>query len=243
MALKAGYKGKVEIGATAIGGATTWNYSGSVRNMHAQDAFGDEIITHIPLQVEGGEITITGNYLMHEDTGQQLLKTKYDSGDPITDIKLYTDKAGSIYLTPDSGTTPASYVTVTNYDNVANDKSAVGTFTCTLKVSGKMKPMGTSSSVQVVTTGIHGLIATACEFVGELVSMGGQTPISCYFEYGTTLSFGTDTSGSADSLTAVGLFGAPSGTLVTGTKYYYRAVANYDTDKYAYGAIKEFTTP
>lgn len=141
MTLKAGYKGKVKIGATTIGGATTWSYGGSARVMLEDTEFGDEHLTHIPGQIEGGEITISGNYLMFEDTGQQLLKTYFDSGDPITTIALYIDESGSVYMTPDDTTTPASYATITNYDNVDNDRSGVGTFTCTMKVSGKLKPI------------------------------------------------------------------------------------------------------
>jgi len=141
MALKAGYKGKVKIGATTIGGATTWSYSGSTREMLEDTEFGDEHKTFIPGQIEGGEITISGNYLMDEDSGQQLLKTKYDSGDPITDVALYLSEADSFYMTPDDSTTPASYVTISSYDNVDNDKAGVGTFTCTMKVSGKLKPV------------------------------------------------------------------------------------------------------
>jgi len=141
MALKAGYKGKVKIGATTIGGSTTWSYSGATREMLEDTEFGDEHKTFIPGQIEGGEITISGNYLMDEDTGQQLLKTDFDSGDPITNIALYLSETDSFYMTPDSTTTPASYVTITNYDNVNNDKSGTGSFTCTMKVSGKLKPI------------------------------------------------------------------------------------------------------
>jgi len=137
---KAGYKGDIYIGAVRIAGGATWANSGSVRTMLPTDEFGDEIVTDIPGQITGGEITITGNYLMSQDAGQQLLKTYHDSGNQITTIKLYISETDGIYLTPDSTTTPASYVTVTNYDNITHDKSGVGTFTCTMKVSGKMKP-------------------------------------------------------------------------------------------------------
>ena len=141
MTLSAGYKGKVKIGAVSIGGVVTWSHSGDTRNMYAKDEFGDEVITHIPLQIEGGDITMTGNYLMDEDTGQQLLKTRFDAGTQITDIALYLNVTDGHYLTPDNTTTPASYATVTSYNAVGNDKSGVGTFTCTLKVSGKMLPV------------------------------------------------------------------------------------------------------
>lgn len=138
---KAGYKGAIYIGSTKIGGGTTWNYPGSVRTMLPTDEFEDEIVTEIPGQITGAEVTITGHYLMSADAGQQLLKTKFDSGDPITDLMLYISKTDAIYLTPDDTTTPASYATVTNYDNVAHDKSGTGTFTCTIKISGKLKPV------------------------------------------------------------------------------------------------------
>lgn len=138
---KAGYKGAIYIGAVKIAGSATWTYSGSVRAMHPTDEFGDEIVTDIPLQITGGEITITGNYLMSQDAGQQLLKTRFDSGDQITDLKLFISEADDIYNTPDNTTTPPSFVTVTNYDNVSHDKSGVGTFTCTMKVSGKLLPV------------------------------------------------------------------------------------------------------
>lgn len=138
---KAGYKGKVLIGAVEIAGSATWSYGGSVRTMLPTDEFGDEIVTDIPGQITGGEITVTGNYLMSQDAGQQLLKTRFDSGDQIKDLKLYISETDVIYLTPDNTTIPASYVTVTNYDNVAHDKSGVGTFTCTFKVSGKLLPV------------------------------------------------------------------------------------------------------
>ncbi len=140
MALKAGYKGKVKIGATTIGGSTTWSYSGAVRELLEDTEFGDEHKTFIPGQIEGGEISITGNYLMDEDTGQQLLKTNFDAGTAITNVLLYLSETDSFYMSPDDTTTPASFVTITNYDAVANDKSGVGTFTCTMKVSGKLKP-------------------------------------------------------------------------------------------------------
>ena len=138
---KAGYKGAIYIGAVQIAGGATWSYGGSIRTMLPVDEFGDEIVTDIPGQIIGGEVSITGNYLLDTDAGQQLLKTKFDSGDPITDLKLYISQSDGIYHTLDNTTTPPSYCTVTNYDNISHDKSGIGTFTCTIKVSGKMLPV------------------------------------------------------------------------------------------------------
>ena len=137
---KAGYKGKVKIGSVTIAGSATWTYGGSVRNMIPTDEFGDEIITHIPGQIEGGEVSITGSCLISQDAGQQLLRTRFNDGSQIIDLKLYISETDDIYYTPDDTTSPASFVTVTNHDNIAHDKSGTATFTCTIKVSGVLKP-------------------------------------------------------------------------------------------------------
>lgn len=237
---KAGYKGDVYIGATKIAMAS-WTHAGGERQMQAVDELGDEVITDVPLQIRGGTITLTGHYKLDTDVGQKLLKTRFAAGTQITDLKLYTDQVSGVYLTPDDASTPASFATVTNCTNVGDDKSGIGTISATLLMSGILKQMGDTALVQVVSTGIHGLTAVLAEFVGDLLSLGGETPITCYFEYGTTISFGTDTT-PTDDLTAIGMFGCASGTLVTATKYYWRAVGLYDTDKYVYGATKSFTT-
>ena len=138
MALKAGYKGRIKIGATVVAGCATWSYSGDVREMLEDTEFGDEIKTHIPGQIEGGELSISGNFLIDEDSGQQLLKTRFDAGTQMTDLEAYLSETDSFYLTPDSATTPASFATCTSYLAVTNDKSGVGTFTATFKISGKM---------------------------------------------------------------------------------------------------------
>lgn len=138
---KAGYKGDIYIGAVRIAGGATWSYGGSVRAMLPSDEFGDEIVSDIPGQITGGDITITGSYLMDRDAGQQLLKTLFDSAEQVTTLKLYISYADGVYHTPDNSTSPPSYVTITNYDNISHDKSGTGTFTCTMKVSGKLTPV------------------------------------------------------------------------------------------------------
>lgn len=133
---KAAYKGKVKIGAVTIAGSATWNYSGDVRTMIPTPEFGDEIITHIPAQIEGGEITITGNFLEAQDEGQQLLKTRFRAGTGMTDLYLYISETDGIYMKPDDTTTPASFATITNYNTVTHESSGIGSFTCTIKISG-----------------------------------------------------------------------------------------------------------
>jgi len=243
---KAGYKGDVYIGAVKIA-AATWTSTGGERQMQAVDEFSDEIITDLPLQIRGGTITITGHYKMDTDVGQKLIATRFAAGAQITDLKLYTDQVSGIYLTPDDTTTPVSFATVTNCRNVGDDKSGIGTFTATLLMSGVLKQVGDTASVQIVTEGSHSLVATEAELVGTLTSYGGEGgAINCYFEWGLTTSYEiADSSGSSDDFTAeIGMFGYKVAAGLSGTNvYHYRAVAKYDTDKYAYGVDKTFTTP
>ena len=241
---KAGYKGDVYFGTTKVA-AATWTHAGGERQMQAVDELGDELILDVPLQIRGGVITITGHYKLDSDTGQQLAATRFASGAQITDLKLYTDNVGATktYLTPASG----SYATVTNCRNVGDDKSGIGTLSISLLMSGVLEQVGDTAVVQLETIGVHDVTNTTVEFVGNLVSRGGQAgDIECYFIFGTTEGTLDQTTYASEDTFATpdkGLFGHKQTTiLVADTTYYYRSVALYDTDKYAYGKIKSFTT-
>ena len=94
----------------------------------------------------------------------------------------------------------------------------------------------------VVETGeVVDIEATAAVLVGELVHDGGNDAIDVYFEYGTTQSLGDDTSADAKTLDAPGLFIADDELFITGTTYYYRAVAKKGAT-IVYGEIKSFVT-
>lgn len=245
MTVKAGYKGAVYIGAQKIGGSTTWTYTGETRNMQDIDEFEEENVVQLPLQIVGGDITIMGNYLLDIDAGQKLLKTDFDSATKITDIKLYTDKVvGTIFLTPKAG----SHCIVTNVNNVGDDKSGVGTFSCTLHVNGMLEQQGSTTAVGLATIGIHDLSATSANFVGRVLSAGGFGDIACYFEYGTDITYGTDTSGATDTLDAAdiaagGIFEGISGLLVTATLYHWRLhVTHTGGAVHVVGPDQTFTT-
>lgn len=242
MGAKKGYKGKVKIGSTVIGGCVEWSVTGATRTMEDDSEFGDEYQTFVPVQVVGGDITISGNYLQDEDVGQQLLMTKFKSGDAITDLKLYLDLDGDLYLTPDSTTTPASYVTVSKEPDYTLGKNGIGKFSVTFKVSGILKPNTTSASAAVETVGDIDVADTTATLLGELTGLGASADADCYFEYGTTTSYGSDTSANKTTLTAVGLFDNDLTGLSTETTYHYRAVAELDDASKVYGADKTFTT-
>jgi len=138
---KAGYKGAVYIGAQKIGGGTSWGYSGETRNMADIDEFGDENIFQEPLQIAGGDVSISGHLKM-ADVGQILLETRLADAAEITDLKLYIDKTGNKYFTPDPAITSdgiASHCIVTAAKVVGDEKSGIGTFSATLHVNGTLK--------------------------------------------------------------------------------------------------------
>ena len=75
---------------------------------------------------------------------------------------------------------------------------------------------------------------------GELVDNAGTSPVECYFEYGTSPSFGSTTT--PENLTTVGTFNYNLMGLYRGTTYYYRSVGiNYNGSN-VYGDTVSFTT-
>lgn len=143
---KAGYKGAVYLDTTKIGGATTWAYDGETRNMQDVDEFEDQHIMSLPLQIVGGNVTITGNCLMG-DAGQVLLESRLADGAQIADLKLYLDKVANTYFTLDPAVTMTadsipSHAIVTTAKVIGDDKSGVATFSATLKINGALKRVG-----------------------------------------------------------------------------------------------------
>jgi len=237
---KQGFFGRVELVGGQSLGTTNWSMSGGGRTPLAIDEQRDDgKMYYLPGQLEGGDITLSGFCMIHDDAGQQMLHDYKVSGDPITDIKLYIDKVSGTYYTPSAG----DYVTVSTADTITSDKAGIASYTATLKVSGVLVPVYTAS-VDARAIGIHNLLATAVNFVGELLSMGGETPIKCYFEYGETIAYGTDTIATCDDLTEVGLFEAESGLLVTATTYHWRIKVTWNAGANVYlGPDQTFTTP
>lgn len=253
---KAGYKGAFYLdAATPVCGLASWTYSGKTRNMQDIDEFEQEIIKQLPLQIVGGDITITGNYLLAEDEGQKKLSEYFDNATPLADIRLYTDKTKTIYLTPKTGQDPAHHCIVTNTNNVGDEKSGVGTFSATLHVNGVMEQIGDSEAVAVATIGdidaSGGAIGDNDGTVtlwAELLHRGGlATNIDCYLEWGLSESNVGDNNSSGSPTPfgdgESGEFQFDVDTLKNNTTYYYRAVAEDVSPKKYYGKIKSVLIP
>jgi len=247
MAAKPGYKGRCKIGSTVISGMVTWTYTGSSRPVEDDSEFSDTHKTFVPMMIEGGDVTMSGNFLADSDAGQQLLRTDFIAGTEITDLKLYIDEDGALYYTPDSTLTPASFVTVTKVEDVGQSKAGLTSYTCTFKVSGMLKLNATSVDVGVETKGEIAIDTTSVTLIGELTGLGGHAAaaVLCYFEYGLTTSYGSSTRddpGHSHVAAVPELFSADVTGLTTKLTYNYRAVAeDADTNKW-YGRNISFTT-
>ena len=249
MAVKAGYEGAVWYGTDYKVSSGTWTYSGETRNMQDIDQFEDEIVKQLPLQIVGGDISISGNYLLDQDQGQKQLKIDFDAKTAITNLRLYTDKTNTIYLTPKAG----SSIIVTNVNNVGDDKSGVGTISATLHVNGELEQIGSTTVVAMATLGeidnTYGAGNTGqVSFWGKLIHRGGDAnDIECYFEWGVTESFGADSYATETTFAdpAKGEYDADTAAnLITDspTLYYYRAVCKLSTTALVYGETLSFTT-
>lgn len=253
MSVKAGYKAAFYIDDKKVSGLASWTYPGETVNMQDIDEFEKPDVEQIPLQMVGGDISISGMYLVDSDEGQQLLQTYMTGRTKVTNLKLYTDKSETIYLklcaTGLNG--GASYAYVTNCNNTGVDKSGVGTFNATLHVNGKLEQYGSTSVVGIQTLGevdvtyVVGDDGTATLW-GKLDHRGGDAnDIECYFEWGETDSFGT-TSYDAEVTFATpdkGEYDAHiSGLKSLPTLYYYRAICKLSTTALVYGDTMTFTS-
>jgi len=226
---KAGYLARAYLGVVQISGIGSWTYGGETRNMADIDEFGDTV-NQLPLQMVGGDITLTGCYLIDTDAGQIALKTAFDAKTPITNLMLYTDYANGIYQSLKSG----SHCICTNVNNIGTDSKGIGTFSATFHVNGEMEQSG--SSIVVATLGDIdpvgvGAGSSTGTLWGELLHRGGEAgDIDCYFEYGETTSYGSDCKVTGALETTFGdpdkdVFDADIVTFDDDTTYHYRAVA------------------
>jgi len=114
-------------------------------------------------------------------------------------------------------------LTVTDYSGCSDTDSTV-VVVITL-------PAVTTNAATDVTT-------NSATLNGDLTSMGTASSVDVYFEYGLTISYGSQTT--SQSVGSTGTFSAPISSLTPETTYHFRAKAvDHGT---AYGADMQFTT-
>lgn len=138
-----GYKCKVMKGNTKILGMATWSYGGEELRFHEYNEFENPHVMSEATIRAGGEITLSGRF-KQGDPGVALLQAAFDSGEEMTDLKLYVDAIH--YWMPDpvvpkeDGSTFASYCIMTKSPKtVTFDAAGIGTIEMTMKVSGRLK--------------------------------------------------------------------------------------------------------
>ena len=143
---KAVYKGKVTLGTASILGMGSWSHSGQGRAMLDDTTLGDSVSRYFPDILEGGKITVSGNFKKDDVTGHSTLLSAMFNESGIGNIRLYVDATS--YFTPNDTTganwvlpagLPVSQVYVESYDvDFSGPKGALGKFTATFAVDGIM---------------------------------------------------------------------------------------------------------
>lgn len=141
--MKKGVDAKIVIsisGDLSIAGFATWKYSGNTRGVLTQTEFGASHVEKEGSILEGGTVEMTGFYKLDSDAGQILLKDVFDNNTHLApdEIRFYMDDTH--YLTPSAVSTPESYCIITKFNDTGQDVSGVGTFACTMMVSGQLVP-------------------------------------------------------------------------------------------------------
>ena len=131
-----GKLGRVELTEVNIAEMANWSYSGEVRDViEAPEVYDSEHIESFGGTMKGGDIEFSG-MLKIADAGQIALKTAFDANTESTGLKLYIN--ATQYITPDSGTTPASYTYITKVTAIEHAASGVVMVSCSMKCSGQM---------------------------------------------------------------------------------------------------------
>lgn len=96
----------------------------------------------------------------------------------------------------------------------------------------------TASTLSVSTTAASSALITSATLNGNLNDLGTNSSISVHFEYGPSIYYGYTTT--AQSKSSTGNFNASVSSLISGTTYHYRAIAQGTTT--VYGEDMTFTT-
>ncbi|MEK7353821.1 MAG: hypothetical protein AABZ77_04870, partial [Chloroflexota bacterium] len=92
----------------------------------------------------------------------------------------------------------------------------------------------------VTTDNATNITINSATLNGNLMSLGGATTVTVYFEYGETSSYGSTTT--VESMTGTGIFTASATGLIPGTIYHFRARANGGVHGSANGTDMTFIT-
>lgn len=137
MGAKVGRACSVKIGTTQVLGLGTWTISGVDTDQFEDTEFGDSYKTYLVGQKESGTVSFSGYYDPADSTGQDVLRTAWESGTAVTSIRFYID--ASSYWTPTTKSLAStSCIYITSWD-VSADKSGLIMASFSGKISGAME--------------------------------------------------------------------------------------------------------
>jgi len=125
-----GYLGKVAVAAGTIGEMMNWAVSGMEREMLEDTVFEDTVKSYVPARIDGGTITVSGQYAP-ADPGQVQLMADFVSGDAVSAPKFYYADGVDDYFESSAGA-----VYVESITDFGVDESGLGTIGFVLRNSG-----------------------------------------------------------------------------------------------------------
>ena len=138
------FKGKVTLGENVILGVASWSHSGQGRSSLDDTVMGDKANRYLPDILEGGKVTLSGNYKKDDTTGHSAMLSAMFNESGISNIRFYVDATS--YYTPNDTTAanwllpagmPVSRVLVESYDvDFSGPKGALGKFSSSMQVDG-----------------------------------------------------------------------------------------------------------
>lgn len=136
---KAGYAGKVTLGANKVLGMGVWSWSGHNVDLLEDVEFTDDYDDFIYGLLHCGKVSFNGNYKKDDTQGQDLLRSAMINRSNLTDIRFYVDSVS--YYTPNSTTaaggglpagTAVGHCKVESMD-VNFDRTALGSISFTVQ--------------------------------------------------------------------------------------------------------------
>jgi phosphodiesterase/alkaline phosphatase D-like protein len=187
-------------------------------------------------------------------TGNATVGGYLDSLGSATSVNVYieygttTSYGTTTAATPATLTTPGSFILTlsglqanTTYHFIAYADG--GTFGTATGNDMTFTTSNNTSIPEVNTNAAQSVSYYSATLEGNLIQVGSNSPVSVYFNYGTTTNYGTTIAASTPSMTATGAFSVNLTGLQPNTTYHFIAYAQDHASVVAYGTDMTFTTP
>lgn len=220
------------VGFTYIDKANPANASGAIRTIEIwanTELSNCEVATFF---------VVSGNNLTTRD--DEMIGTVTPGSKQTFSVNLTVEPGDYIGFHATAGKLDISYDgTGVWYTPTSDDQIPCTNHTFNYVASRSISVYGTSVGIPGITTNAATLHTdSSATLNGNLTDLGGYGTIYCYFQYGKTTAYGTDTG--EQEKTSIGTYNQAIPDLDFNEVYHFRAAVRYDTDKYAYGQDKYF---